>query len=103
MRTSRLGGLFSSLIELVENVGAVIVFGVGAWALTRGHLTLGGLLVFITMLSRMYRPIRELISIVNDLYAASAAAERVLEFLDAQPRCRGGSRRQTAGPGGGQS
>src|SRR4051812_2442048 len=85
MRTSRVGGLFSSVIELVENIGAVIVFGVGAWALTRGQLTLGGLLVFITMLSRMYRPIRELIAIVSDVYAASAAAERVLEFLDARP------------------
>jgi ATP-binding cassette subfamily B protein len=85
MRTSRLGGLFSASIELLENIGAVIVIGVGAWALTRGHLTLGGLLVFITMLSRMYRPIRELLGIVSDLYAASAAAERVLEFLDARP------------------
>jgi ATP-binding cassette, subfamily B, bacterial len=85
MRTSRLGGLFSALVELVENIGAVIVIGVGAWALTRGQLTLGGLLVFITMLSRMYGPIRELISIVNAVYAASAAAERVLEFLDARP------------------
>ena len=85
MRTSRLGGLFSALIELVENIGAVLVIGVGAWALARGQLTLGGLLVFITMLSRMYGPIRELISIVNAVYAASAAAERVLEFLDARP------------------
>jgi ABC-type multidrug transport system fused ATPase/permease subunit len=85
MRTSRLGGLFSALVELVENIGAVIVIGVGAWALTRGQLTLGGLLVFITMLSRMYGPIRELISLVRDVYAASAAAERVLEFLDARP------------------
>src|SRR3954447_20760491 len=85
MRTSRLGGLFSALVDLVENIGAVIVIGVGAWALTRGQLTLGGLLVFITMLSRMYGPIRELISIVKDVYAASAAAERVLEFLDARP------------------
>ena len=85
MRTSRLGGLFSALVELVENIGAVLVIGVGAWALARGQLTLGGLLVFITMLSRMYGPIRELISIVNAVYAASAAAERVLEFLDARP------------------
>jgi ABC-type multidrug transport system fused ATPase/permease subunit len=37
------------------------------------------------MLSRMYGPIRELISIIRDVYAASAAAERVLEFLDARP------------------
>ncbi len=85
MRTSRLGGLFSALVDLVEDIGALIVIGVGAWALTRGQLTLGGLLVFITMLSRMYSPIRELISIVRDVYAASAAAERVLEFLDARP------------------
>jgi ABC-type multidrug transport system fused ATPase/permease subunit len=85
MQTSRLGGLFSALVDLVEDIGAVIVIGVGAWALTRGQLTLGGLLVFITMLGRMYRPIRELISIVRDVYAASAAAERVLEFLDARP------------------
>jgi ATP-binding cassette subfamily B protein len=85
MRTSRLGGLFSALVDLIEDIGALIVIGVGAWALARGQLTLGGLLVFITMLGRMYRPIRELISIIRDVYAASAAAERVLEFLDARP------------------
>ena len=57
----------------------------GTWELSRGALTLGGLLVFITFLTQLYTPIRSLGKLVNRIHSASAAAERIIEFLDGTP------------------
>ena len=45
-------------------------------------MTVGGLLAFLTYLSRLYGPIRGLGSTVTSAYSAAAGAERVIELLD---------------------
>jgi len=85
MASTRLRAVFSPMIDLVELTGALIVLAMGVWELAAGHLTLGGLLVFLTLLSRMYSPVRGLSSLANSVYSASASAERILEFLDEHP------------------
>ena len=54
-------------VDLIELVGGLIVFGFGTWALSEGRLTFGGLLVFMTFLTRLYSPIRGLSRLVNRL------------------------------------
>jgi subfamily B ATP-binding cassette protein MsbA len=61
------------------------VLGAGLWLLSRHELTVGGLLAFLTYLSRLYGPVRDLGSLVTTAYTASAGAERVLELLDEAP------------------
>ncbi|MFC5952409.1 ABC transporter ATP-binding protein [Pseudonocardia lutea] len=85
MASTRLRAVFRPLIDLVELGGAFIVLGMGIWELSAGHLTLGGLLVFLTLLSRMYSPVRGMSSLVNSVYSASASAERIIEFIDQRP------------------
>jgi ABC-type multidrug transport system fused ATPase/permease subunit len=85
MASTRLRAVYGPLIELVELGGALIVLGMGIWQLSSGGLTLGGLLVFLTLLSRMYSPVRGLSSLANSIYSASASAERIIEFLDQPP------------------
>jgi ATP-binding cassette subfamily B protein len=85
MRVTRLRGLFSGTIEVVETGGALAVIGLGTYALSRGMLTLGELTAFLAYLSQLYSPIRRLSRLVNTVHAASAAAERVAELLDQQP------------------
>lgn len=65
MASTRISGLFGPLVGLIELVG--------------------GLLVFITYLAQLYSPIRSLGQLGNDVFAAAAGAERVLELLDTQP------------------
>jgi ABC-type multidrug transport system fused ATPase/permease subunit len=88
MAATRLRALFRPLVELLEIIGVVLVMGVGVWELQHGHITLGGLLVFATYLSRLYSPIRGAGRLSNTLYAASASAERIIDLLDAQPDIR---------------
>ncbi|MBB4660871.1 ABC transporter ATP-binding protein [Conexibacter arvalis] len=85
LASTRIRALFSPLVDLIELLGAMIVVGLGVWALSSGELTIGGLLVFLAYLSQMYGPVRELSGLVNSLYAASAGAERVIELLDERP------------------
>jgi ATP-binding cassette, subfamily B, bacterial len=85
MTSTRLKGLYGPIIELIEGVALLAVFGVGAYDLAEGRLSLGGLLVFVAYLSQLYSPIRGLASLANSLYSASASAERVIEHMDMRP------------------
>jgi ATP-binding cassette subfamily B protein len=82
MASSRVRGLFSPLINMIELSGALIVIGLGTWQLSKGQLSLGGLLAFLTLLTQLYSPIRGLSRLTNTIYSASASAERVIELLD---------------------
>jgi ATP-binding cassette, subfamily B, bacterial len=85
LASTRLKGLFTPLVDLLEVIGAVAVIGLGTWELSRGRLSLGGLLAFLAYLSQLYSPIRGLSRLTNRLFSASAAAERIIEFLDERP------------------
>jgi ABC-type multidrug transport system fused ATPase/permease subunit len=85
MASTRIRALFTPLVDLIELLGAMVVIGVGTWELSQGHLTLGGLLVFMTFLSQLYSPIRGLTRLANTIYSASAGAERIIELLDERP------------------
>ena len=91
MAGTRLSSLFSPLVDLIELAGVIVVVGVGAYELSQGRLTIGGLLVFLIYLSQLYTPIRGLSSLLNSFYAASAGAERVIEFLDQGPSVKDGT------------
>jgi ATP-binding cassette, subfamily B, bacterial len=85
LAATRLSSLFSPLVNLIELAGVIVVIAVGAYELSQGRLTIGGLLVFMVYLGGLYRPIRGLSSMLNSFYEASAGAERVIEFLDQEP------------------
>jgi ATP-binding cassette subfamily B protein len=104
MASTRIKAMYSPLVDLAQLLGVLLVLGMGTWELSRGALTLGGLLVFITFLTQLYTPIRSLGKLVNRIYSASAAAERIIEFMDetpavstpASPRSLGGGARSLA-------
>lgn len=81
----RLRAFFSPIVNILELGGVLVVVAVGTWELSQGRLTLGGLLAFLAFLSQLYSPIRGLTSLVNDVFAASAGADRIMELLDQQP------------------
>ena len=85
LAATRLGALFSPLVDLVQVIGVLTIVGVGIWELSAGRLTLGGLLAFLVFLSQLYGPVRGLGALSTSLFAAAAAAERIIELLDQHP------------------
>ncbi|MER8101177.1 ABC transporter ATP-binding protein [Kitasatospora sp. NPDC094016] len=86
MASTRIGALYGPTVDFVELLGGLVVMGLGAWELVHGRLTFGGLIVFLTLLSRLYGPIQSMSGLGNTFYAASAAAERIIELLDQRPQ-----------------
>ena len=85
LASTRIRSLFAPIVDLIELAGGLVVLVVGTVLLTQGGLTLGGLLAFLAYLTQLYGPVRELSSLSNTIFAASAGAERVLEILDEPP------------------
>ncbi|HTK67356.1 MAG TPA: ABC transporter transmembrane domain-containing protein [Pseudonocardia sp.] len=85
MAATRLQAFFGPLTDLIEVVGVLAVIGLAVWELSRGRITIGGLLAFVAYLTQLYGPIQGMGRLVNSLYAAAAGAERVIEFLDEEP------------------
>jgi ATP-binding cassette, subfamily B, bacterial len=86
LASTRIRGLFTPLVDLIELLGVMFVIVLGTVAVTSGDLTIGGLLVFITYLTQLYGPVRDLSSLSNTIFKAAAGAERVIELLDEEPR-----------------
>ncbi|GAA1933269.1 ABC transporter ATP-binding protein [Nocardioides hwasunensis] len=82
MAAARLRSFYVPTLDLIELLGALVVIGTGAWLLAEDELTVGGLLAFLTFLTRLYDPVRGLGSAVTSAFTASAGAERVIELLD---------------------
>jgi ABC-type multidrug transport system fused ATPase/permease subunit len=86
LASTRIRALFTPLIDLLELAAALMVIGLGTWAVTEGRLSIGGLLVFLAYLSQLLGPVRDLSSLSNSVFSAAAGAERVIELLDEEPR-----------------
>lgn len=82
---SRLKAAFSPIMEFVELGGVLVAIAAGAWAMTQGQITLGGLLVFLTYLTQLLGPVNGLSQLLGSVAGAAAGAERVLELLDEPP------------------
>jgi ABC-type multidrug transport system fused ATPase/permease subunit len=85
MTATRLRAGFGPLVELIELVGVLLVMAYGTVKLSRGDLSLGGLLVFMAYLSKVFSPVRGLSRLTTGLFSASASAERVIEFMEERP------------------
>jgi ABC-type multidrug transport system fused ATPase/permease subunit len=88
LAATRLRALFSPVVDLIELAGALLVVGWGTYALAEGRISLGGMLAFLAYLTLLYGPIQELSRLGTTIYAAAAAAERIVEVLDQEPVVR---------------
>lgn len=76
---------FWSLIDLVPNVSLMAVLVVGALAVGRGSLSLGGLVAFTSLVLMLAWPVESLGQILAGAHEADTAASRVFEVLDIEP------------------
>ncbi|MEU2421697.1 ABC transporter ATP-binding protein [Streptomyces sp. NPDC007851] len=86
MTSARIRAVYAPVVEFVEVAGGLAVLGLGTWELARGRLTLGGLLVFLALIGKLYGPVHGLSGLGTTFYAASASAERIIELLDQRPQ-----------------
>ena len=82
------GRWFQLLLGLFEAVGPAVVFAIGGYLVIRGHIALGTVVAFVTVLKRLYGPARQLAGVHVDLMTSYAYFERVFAVLDRIPAIR---------------
>lgn len=85
MKAARIRALFQPLLDLLPNIGLVLVLAYGGHQVIDGHLTLGSLVAFSAYVSMIVWPLRMLGSIVAQAQSAAASSQRVHEVLSASP------------------
>ncbi len=88
IRSTQLQSGFTGAVAIciAFGTGLIIMFG-GVGVLTT-EFTAGDLIVFLSYLSSMYRPMRNLSKLANTITKATAAAERIVEILDTKSDIR---------------
>jgi ATP-binding cassette, subfamily B, bacterial len=78
-------GSFWALLDLIPNGVIGIILVLGALAVSKGSLTVGGLVAFITLALQLVWPVEALGYIIASGQEAATAAQRVLEIFDTPP------------------
>lgn len=84
-RINALWTFFWPLVGLLNQVGLLVVWAVGAWEVFHHVVTVGVLTAFIAYISRFYTRLETMSRILTATQRASASAERVFEILDRVP------------------
>ncbi len=85
LRQTLVGRWFQMLLGLFETAGPALIFAGGGWLIIRGHIGLGTVVAFITLLRRLYQPASQLAGLHVDLVTSYAYFERVFSVLDLTP------------------
>jgi ATP-binding cassette subfamily B protein len=78
-------GSFWALLDLIPNAVIGIIIVLGAFAVSKNTLTIGGLVAFITLALELVWPVEALGYIIASGQEAATAAQRILEIFDTQP------------------
>ncbi|MCR5323949.1 MAG: ABC transporter ATP-binding protein/permease [Lachnospiraceae bacterium] len=83
---------FSSLTNpstrAVNNVIYALVALVGAFRIIAGGLSVGGLTVLLSYANQYMKPFNDISSVITELQNALACANRVFEFIEAEPQIK---------------
>ncbi|HUA27553.1 MAG TPA: ABC transporter ATP-binding protein [Streptosporangiaceae bacterium] len=94
---ARLRGTFWASLDLVPNAVIGLILLLGALAVGRGELSLGGLVAFIALALQLVWPIEAMGYILATGQEAATAAQRIYEIFDVEPAI-GDPLRQSGAP-----
>jgi ATP-binding cassette, subfamily B, bacterial len=88
IRTARLEAGAARMTEIASAVGVCAVTLLGSLQVLNGALLPGDLLVFVTYMTAMYKPLRSLAKLSTKFSKALVSAERISEILETRPEIK---------------
>lgn len=82
VKAVRLTSLFSSIVQIIEGFGIVIVLYEGATEVFSKVLTIGILVSFVVYVQSFFNPIVQLSQFYNSYQSSSIAVERIYKIID---------------------
>jgi ATP-binding cassette subfamily B protein len=85
---ARLQAIDIPMLDLIANIGTVLIIWYGGLLAIRGTISIGELVAFSTYLGQLVQPVRRLGTIIPAIAQATASGERIFEILDAESAVR---------------
>ncbi|GAB5536686.1 MAG: ABC transporter ATP-binding protein [Rubricoccaceae bacterium] len=85
VKTKRLTARLEASVQGLTGLATALVLGYGAFLVLRGTLTPGSLLVFLSYLKALFKPMQNFAKYTGRLAKAAAAGERVADLFARQP------------------
>ena len=83
IKESLAGRWFFMTISTLVAVGPMLIYMVGGYlAIRRGEISVGGIVLFVTLLGRIYQPVTSFANISVDITRSYALFERIFQYLD---------------------
>ena len=76
---------FWPLVALLNQLGLLVVWAVGAWQILHHQITVGVLTAFVAYISRFYTRVESMSRVLTVTQRAAAAAQRLFDILDRVP------------------
>lgn len=73
------------LLNLVANIGSVVILWLGGSMVIQGQMSLGEMVAFTTYMGQLLAPVRQLGMVLPAITMAGASAERIFQILDSIP------------------
>lgn len=86
LSVARTGSLSGSLLMAVIGAATPLMVVAGGLLLVDGHLTLGTLTGFLTLLPRLFAPVMSLATLQTQVAGSISMFERIFEYVDQIPR-----------------
>ena len=88
IRDARIEAMATRAVEITTAIGTWAVVLYGSLQVLQGQMTLGGILIFISYLHSLYRPIRNLAKLSTRFSRAMVSAGRIAEVLEVEPEIK---------------
>ena len=85
VREALVGRWYFMLLFIVTTGGPAVIYWFGGGQVISGSLTIGTVVAFVALLSRLYTPATDLMSLHVDAVTSAAYFERIFEYLDLEP------------------
>ena len=83
-REVRWFSFYFPVLELAQALSTVLILAAGGWMILsgKGHITLGGLVAFLTYIREFFRPLDSLSNRIGNLQQALVSCERIFGLMD---------------------
>ena len=81
-RVNKAWSLFSPTVNVLTEIGLLVVWGFGIWQVSKHQITVGVLIAFLAYTGRFYGRLGSMSRIVTVTQRAAAGAKRIFDILD---------------------
>ncbi|MBN2443588.1 MAG: ABC transporter ATP-binding protein, partial [Spirochaetales bacterium] len=82
IKESVAGRWFRMAVSIFTTIGPMFIYFYGGYLFIKGEISIGGIVAFVAMLTRLYAPVVQLSNIHIELTRSLALFERIFEYFD---------------------